>query len=244
MNGEQILTEALITCSVKAYAEDMGEKIREESERISDVNNQHTDKDVKRFMKLYDKERRKHKRRSKKIIFYRITAVAATLLLLFDISMFTVPAIKDTVLDFIAVKQEKYTSIKSKNVDEKSEIEAEEIFNEIHTVTYVPNGYKKAMIQIDSLGVVEEYRHDDGTSFISFSQNKEESMSMNLDTENAKTEYVDILGEKALIASKEQQVSIVWKKEGYFYCVFSLGISREEAIKVAQSVKRNTKIKY
>ena len=74
MNGEQILTEAFITCSVKAYAEDMGEKIREESEKILDINNPSTDKDIKKFMKLYDKERRKHKRRSKKIIFYQFNS--------------------------------------------------------------------------------------------------------------------------------------------------------------------------
>lgn len=243
MEKKNQLTEAVIAYGMKSYAEEQGEKILEEVEKINAIEGIPEEKELKEFMKVYEKEK-KRKKRNKKEIFYRFTMVAAVLLLLFNISIFTVPALKDTAINFVAVKQDKYTIIKSKNdVQETSKIERSEVFDDACTMTYVPKGYKQTQLAIDLCGVIEEYMNEEGTSFVAFSQDIE-TAGINIDTENAETEYIDILGEKALVASKEKQISIIWKKGKYFYSVASLGISKEEAIKCANSIQKNKKLKY
>ena len=65
-----------------------------------------------------------------------------------------------------------------------------------------------------------------------------------IDTENAKVEYVDINGKRAMYVEKEYEEigntnKLLWKENDYFIEVEGIGVTKEELVKVAESVKKN-----
>lgn len=68
-----------------------------------------------------------------------------------------------------------------------------------------------------------------------------DSATINLDTERAVVTYVDIKGYQAMVVEKKERVTVIWRQDGYFIEVTSLGIEKKDLIKVAKSVKKVNK---
>lgn len=57
MEKKNQLTEAVIAYGMKSYAEEQGEKILEEVEKINAIEGIPEEKELKEFMKVYEKEK-------------------------------------------------------------------------------------------------------------------------------------------------------------------------------------------
>ena len=70
-----------------------------------------------------------------------------------------------------------------------------------------------------------------------------DTTTYSIDTENAKVEYLDINGKKAMYVEKEYEEigntnKLLWKEDDYFIGLDGIGVTKEELVKVAESVKK------
>jgi hypothetical protein len=173
-----------------------------------------------------------------------VALAAAVILIVFNISMFTVPAVKQVALDFMT-KAEKTHTVINKEDGERNTVENATNYEkyrvkmeEEYQITYLPEGFYAAKEERMLQKISMDYKNiNDENKMICFSQNKENT-TVNADTENAVVDYVDINGEKALLAQKNDVINITWKIGKYFISITSQEIDRDELIKVAKSVKK------
>ena len=83
---------------------------------------------------------------------------------------------------------------------------------------------------------------DGNDNSITLGQNID-TTTYSIDTENAKVEYLDINGKKAMYVEKEYEEigntnKLLWKEDDYFIGLDGIGVTKEELVKVAESVKK------
>ena len=98
----------------------------------------------------------------------------------------------------------------------------------------MPEGFQIEKEEKTSRLLSINYKYDD--KYILFMQ-ENDSTTVNIDTENAIVDYVDINGENAILSEKEDTINITWRKEDYFLHLSSKGLEKKELIKVAKSIK-------
>lgn len=65
-----------------------------------------------------------------------------------------------------------------------------------------------------------------------------EDSTLQVDTEGAKVEYVDINGNKALVSEEDKYIVITWKEDEYFFELSANEIDKDTVIKIAKSAKK------
>ena len=65
-----------------------------------------------------------------------------------------------------------------------------------------------------------------------------EDSTLQVDTEGAKVEYVDINGNKALVSEEGNYIVITWKEDEYFFELSANEIDKDTVIKIAKSTKK------
>lgn len=65
-----------------------------------------------------------------------------------------------------------------------------------------------------------------------------EDSTLQVDTEGAKVEYVDINGNKALVSEEDNYIVITWKEDEYFFELSANEIDKDTVIKIAKSTKK------
>ena len=65
-----------------------------------------------------------------------------------------------------------------------------------------------------------------------------EDSTLQVDTEGAKVEYVDINGNKALVSEEDNYIVITWKEDEYFFELSANEIDKDTVIKIAKSAKK------
>lgn len=86
---------------------------------------------------------------------------------------------------------------------------------------------------------VYEYANSDNTAYIAVNIMEMTSVSMALDTEDAKTLSLQVQGEDAIMVDKGNIKQLVWKlhtDENRYCCVITENISEEDMLKFAENI--------
>ena len=107
----------------------------------------------------------------------------------------------------------------------------------MHLPSYVPQGFEVQEVKSSPRSILIDYR--DGEKVLYISQRYMEidgNASIQIDTEDAKTEYLDVNGNRALYVEKEGWLKIYIFENDCFTKIRSNGLSKRKLLKVAKSL--------
>ena len=237
--------DSVLKTMLSEYQEEEGRKILKETEELNKSDEYApTKQQIKEFEKISKKQlhKKKIKSLSFKLKVYRTATALGVLLLIFNVSVVSVPAMKEKTLEFFMKTYNDHTDIRKypgekvedvKNVsDDRFTIK----LSKEYEITYLPEGFKLGDMSKDETGWEANYYNED--EVITFSQSSLNGTDLSIDTENTKNTYVDINGQQAFVTEKDEQISVTWRVDENIIRVTSIGVKKAELIKVAKSVEK------
>ena len=239
------MMDSVLKTTLSEYQEEEGRKILKEAEELNKTDEYApTKQQIKEFEKISKKQLRKKKIKSLnfKLKVYRTATALGVLLLIFNISVVSVPAMKEKTLEFFMKTYNDHTDIgkypgeKVEDVKNVSDDRFTIKLSKEYEITYLPEGFKLGDMSKDETGWEANYYNED--EVITFSQSSLNGTDLSIDTENTKNTYVDINGQQAFVTEKDEQISVTWRVDGNIIRVTSIGVKKAELIKVAKSVEK------
>ena len=239
------MMDSVLKTMLSEYQEEEGRKILKEAEELNKSDEYApTKQQIKEFEKISKKQLRKKKIKSMnfKLKVYRTATVFGVLLLIFNISVVSVPAMKEKTLEFFMKTYKDHTDIgkypgeKVEDVKNVSDDRFTIKLSKEYEITYLPEGFKLGDMSKDETGWEANYYNED--EVITFSQSSLNGTDLSIDTENTKNTYVDINGQQAFVTEKDEQISVTWRVDENIIRVTSIGVKKAELIKVAKSVEK------
>ncbi len=237
--------DSVLKTTLSEYQEEEGRKILKEAEELNKTDEYApTKQQIKEFEKISKKQLRKKKIKSLnfKLKVYRTATALGVLLLIFNISVVSVPAMKEKTLEFFMKTYNDHTDIgkypgeKVEDVKNVSDDRFTIKLSKEYEITYLPEGFKLGDMSKDETGWEANYYNED--EVITFSQSSLNGTDLSIDTENTKNTYVDINGQQAFVTEKDEQISVTWRVDENIIRVTSIGVKKAELIKVAKSVEK------
>lgn len=237
--------DSVLKTTLSEYQEEEGRKILKEAEELNKTDEYApTKQQIKEFEKISKKQLRKKKIKSLnfKLKVYRTATALGVLLLIFNISVVSVPAMKEKTLEFFMKTYNDHTDIgkypgeKVEDVKNVSDDRFTIKLSKEYEITYLPKGFKLGDMSKDETGWEANYYNED--EVITFSQSSLNGTDLSIDTENTKNTYVDINGQQAFVTEKDEQISVTWRVDENIIRVTSIGVKKAELIKVAKSVEK------
>lgn len=196
---------------------------------------------IKGFRKICHREFKKiWLRNGIKAFPYKAVTAVAVILILINISIVTVPGLREVILNFKMSSSATNTKIISDDIkgsiynEENSEYSMGT--DNTYEITYIPKGF--TLTKFYSKTRINNYEYSCGDKRFIFSQMSEDS-TLQIDTEGAKVEYVDINGNKALVSEKNNYIIVTWKEDKYFFELSAKGIDKDTVIEIAKSAKKH-----
>lgn len=239
------MMDSVLKTMLSEYQEEEGRKILKEAEELNKTDEYApTKQQIKEFEKISKKQLRKKKIKSLsfKLKVYRTATALGVLLLIFNISVVSVPAMKEKTLEFFMKTYNDHTDIgkypgeKVEDVKNVSDDRFTIKLSKEYEITYLPEGFKLGDMSKDETGWEANYYNED--EVITFSQSSLNGTDLYIDTENTKNTYVDINGQQAFVTEKDEQISVTWRVDENIIRVTSIGVKKAELIKVAKSVEK------
>ena len=239
------MMDSVLKTTLSEYQEEEGRKILKEAEELNKTDEYApTKQQIKEFEKISKKQLRKKKIKSLnfKLKVYRTATALGVLLLIFNISVVSVPAMKEKTLEFFMktyndhTDSGKYPGEKVEDVKNVSDDRFTIKLSKEYEITYLPEGFKLGDMSKDETGWEANYYNED--EVITFSQSSLNGTDLSIDTENTKNTYVDINGQQAFVTEKDEQISVTWRVDENIIRVTSIGVKKAELIKVAKSVEK------
>lgn len=239
------MMDSVLKTMLLEYQEEEGRKILKEAEELNKTDEYApTKQQIKEFEKISKKQLRKKKIKSLnfKLKVYRTATALGVLLLIFNISVVSVPAMKEKTLEFFMKIYNDHTDIgkypgeKVEDVKNVSDDRFTIKLSKEYEITYLPEGFKLGDMSKDETGWEANYYNED--EVITFSQSSLNGTDLSIDTENTKNTYVDINGQQAFVTEKDEQISVTWRVDENIIRVTSIGVKKAELIKVAKSVEK------
>lgn len=239
------MMDSVLKTMLSEYQEEEGRKILKEAEELNKTDEYApTKQQIKEFEKISKKQlcKKKIKSLSFKLKVYRTATALGVLLLIFNISVVSVPAMKEKTLEFFMKTYDDHTDIgkypgeKVEDVKNVSDDRFTIKLSKEYEITYLPEGFKLRDMHKDEIGWEANYYNED--KLIMFSQSSLNGTDLSIDTENTKNTYVDINGQQAFMTEKENLVNMVWRVDENIITVSGIDVSKKEIIKVARSVKK------
>ena len=239
------MMDSVLKTMLSEYQEEEGRKILKEAEELNKTDEYApTKQQIKEFEKISKKQLRKKKIKSLnfKLKVYRTATALGVLLLIFNISVVSVPAMKEKTLEFFMKIYNDHTDIgkypgeKVEDVKNVSDDRFTIKLSKEYEITYLPEGFKLGDMSKDETGWEANYYNED--EVITFSQSSLNGTDLSIDTENTKNTYVDINGQQAFVTEKDEQISVTWSVDENIIRVTSIGVKKAELIKVAKSVEK------
>ena len=235
--------DSVLKTMLSEYQEEEGRKILKEAEELNKTDEYApTKQQIKEFEKISKKQLHKKKIKSLSLKVYRTAAALGVLLLIFNISVVSVPAMKEKTLEFFMKTYNDHTDIgkypgeKVEDVKNVSDDRFTIKLSKEYEITYLPEGFKQGDMGKDETGWEANYYNED--EVITFSQSSLNGTDLSIDTENTKNTYVDINGQQAFVTEKDEQISVTWHVDENIIRVTSIGVKKAELIKVAKSVEK------
>ena len=239
------MMDSVLKTMLSEYQEEEGRKILKEAEELNKTDEYApTKQQIKEFEKISKKQLRKKKIKSLnfKLKVYRTATAIGLLLLIFNVSVVSVPAMKEKTLEFFMKTYNDHTDIgkypgeKVEDVKNVSDDRFTIKLSKEYEITYLPEGFKLGDMSKDETGWEANYYNED--EVITFSQSSLNGTDLSIDTENTKNTYVDINGQQAFVTEKDEQISVTWRVDENIIRVTSIGVKKAELIKVAKSVEK------
>lgn len=239
------MMDSVLKTMLSEYQEEEGRKILKEAEELNKTDEYApTKQQIKEFEKISKKQlhKKKIKSLSFKLKVYRTATALGVLLLIFNVSVVSVPAMKEKTLEFFMKTYNDHTDIgkypgeKVEDVKNVSDDRFTIKLSKEYEITYLPEGFKLGDMSKDETGWEANYYNED--EVITFSQSSLNGTDLSIDTENTKNTYVDINGQQAFVTEKDEQISVTWRVDENIIRVTSIGVKKAELIKVAKSVEK------
>ena len=239
------MMDNVLKTMLSEYQEEEGRKILKEAEELNKTDEYApTKQQIKEFEKISKKQlcKKKIKSLSFKLKVYRTATALGVFLLIFNISVVSVPAMKEKTLEFFMKTYDDHTDIgkypgeKVEDVKNVSDDRFTIKLSKEYEITYLPEWFKLRDMHKDEAGWNADYYNED--KLIMFSQSSLNGTDLSIDTENTKNTYVDINGQQAFMTEKENLVNMVWRVDENIITVSGIDVSKKEIIKVARSVKK------
>lgn len=239
------MMDSVLKTMLSEYQEEEGRKILKETEELNKSDEYApTKQQIKEFEKISKKQlhKKKIKSLSFKLKVYRTATALGVLLLIFNVSVVSVPAMKEKILEFFMKTYNDHTDIgkypgeKVEDVKNVSDDRFTIKLSKEYEITYLPEGFKLGDMSKDETGWEANYYNED--EVITFSQSSLNGTDLSIDTENTKNTYVDINGQQAFVTEKDEQISVTWRVDENIIRVTSIGVKKAELIKVAKSVEK------
>ena len=239
------MMDSVLKTMLSEYQEEEGRKILKEAEELNKSDEYApTKQQIKEFEKISKKQlhKKKIKSLSFKLKVYRTATALGLLLLIFNVSVVSVPAMKEKTLEFFMKTYNDHTDIgkypgeKVEDVKNVSDDRFTIKLSKEYEITYLPKGFKLGDMSKDETGWEANYYNED--EVITFSQSSLNGTDLSIDTENTKNTYVDINGQQAFVTEKDEQISVTWRVDENIIRVTSIGVKKAELIKVAKSVEK------
>lgn len=239
------MMDSVLKTMLSEYQEEEGRKILKETEELNKSDEYApTKQQIKEFEKISKKQlhKKKIKSLSFKLKVYRTATALGVLLLIFNVSVVSVPAMKEKTLEFFMKTYNDHTDIgkypgeKVEDVKNVSDDRFTIKLSKEYEITYLPEGFKLGDMSKDETGWEANYYNED--EVITFSQSSLNGTDLSIDTENTKNTYVDINGQQAFVTEKDEQISVTWHVDENIIRVTSIGVKKAELIKVAKSVEK------
>lgn len=239
------MMDSVLKTMLSEYQEEEGRKILKEAEELNKTDEYApTKQQIKEFEKISKKQlhKKKIKSLSFKLKVYRTATALGVLLLIFNVSVVSVPAMKEKTLEFFMKTYNDHTDIgkypgeKVEDVKNVSDDRFTIKLSKEYEITYLPKGFKLGDMSKDETGWEANYYNED--EVITFSQSSLNGTDLSIDTENTKNTYVDINGQQAFVTEKDEQISVTWRVDENIIRVTSIGVKKAELIKVAKSVEK------
>lgn len=165
----------------------------------------------------------------KRVAIYALILISGIVLMTMSVEAFRIK-----FFNMITEVTEKYTTISIKE-NNKSQAEEHIIpWKSYFYPEYIPNGYKALNSQKFGDVKIIYFTNDMGDS-IEFSQSPV-NPSFQVDTENAKTEEINVTNVKGLLVEKDGSLSLIWVTDSNtFYIMGKLG--KDDIKSMAESIK-------
>lgn len=189
-----------------------------------------------RFTRLLDKHlknRRKNMRKGN--LLHKALLIVAAAVAVFAVAMLTVSAFRAQVLNLFMTPEKDYTYVQiTDSAPEPSVSSLPADWKNAYMPTYIPDGYE--VTSVINQNVMKSISFAKNTSNIYYY----EYNSLNgvaLDTETAPlVKPVSVNGHDGSLVQKDGKLSITWEMDSHLFLIYG-NISREELIKIAESVK-------
>lgn len=244
MTRQELLVEqyedALFALIMDKVAEVEGQKAIEENQRLKASGEVVIPEELNRRCKqtIRCKTTEKHLKRYGKgfgKVLNKVAIVALMALLLFTTAFATSESFRVKTLNFVMEVFGDRTEIKFVPKDTAADSTA---VPEI-TAGWLPEGFKLTRTDALKANRVYEYANSDNTAYIAVNIMEMTSVSMALDTEDAKTLSLQVQGEDAIMVDKGNIKQLVWKlhtDENRYCCVITENISEEDMLKFAENI--------
>ncbi len=158
--------------------------------------------------------------------------MAAAIVILLATAM-SVSAVRAAVFEFITEAYEKFTHIFFEESPPSQE-SADEL--SIRRPSFIPEGFE--LVSEKMAGPVLLV-YEKGSDYISYSQQRLEDVSININTEGVKLEELEFKGLPAKYYSNQGVQNLLWHDDKYMYMVSSVSstLDRDIVFKIAESVE-------
>jgi hypothetical protein len=235
-NKENKVIEAYYGYIGEIYVDSIVDELEEKNEEIK---NRNFPKKLDTWVEEYIRKEEKKEKKTKLIKNIKKQSKRAAIILLIIIAgistlIFTVEAIRVRVFNYFIERNERYTEIRV----EENEIETPELdWENYYQPTYMTEGYY--FESEEDGGLIKILNYSDGKNQIIITQTNN-SAGIQIDTEDAKTEKININGNEGFLTIKEGRSMIFWHNEEKSFTITG-NIKKEEIIKIAESIEKNKK---
>lgn len=238
--NNDVFSDELLRLAAKQFADEEGEKYYKAALELNTQNlEMPTEAQLSKFKKICAKEFRKKKRTVK--TRYRVAVVVAVALFAFNISVVSVPAMRQFITNFLIEITDTHSKIKISDSEAKEREKSLKNnkyrikFDKEYSVNYLPEGYYVSKEVKTPTSFTVNYEDEKGGKIL-FQQHLD-YMVTNADSENANIENVDINGNRGILYSEKEYKIIIWKSKECFLQLTSENVSENELIKIAKNVK-------
>jgi hypothetical protein len=158
-----------------------------------------------------------------------MVAFVAAIIILFASAM-SVSAVRAAVFEFITEVYEKFTHIFFNESRSSSDSAGEFI---VRRPSFIPEGFE--LVSEKTAGPVLLV-YEKGSDYISYSQQRVEDVSMDINTEGAELEELEFKGLPAKYYSNQGVQNLLWYDDEYLYMVSST-LDRDAVFRIAESVE-------
>lgn len=244
INEKRMKEEKLFEEIANGYTLEQGKKIEEEIQRVNSCEREeYEDKitvSLEDILSLESESRKAKKKRKVLPVLYKVAAMAAALLLVFDVSIVAVPAFRMNMLRFFEKSARTHTRVEVSSEENDEVLEGNDRYSTgpkvEYRVNYLPEGFAVVSEKRNDVSLYTEYKNSKD-DFIALSQ-KIDNKTINFDTEDATTYHRIINESDVLIAVKNNNVSAIWRVEGYLLWMSSENVSENEFLKIVESIKK------